>query len=463
MEVTPSIFESIRGNIRRSSEDPTAVGKAEKELCRLETKFAKCAKSMAKVLQVHSQMKSEIDKLKETVALQEHDLTLARNDSEKSKKLIAKLKREKRQRKKQMQNYKLVQKPPSPLLDKKVTSIDMGSDYSTPMNEFQDVTRHGIEERDSKDNQEHNYFQEKEEKDDSSDVSLQTKSNIEFKSNTNDYNSVIPKNSKSVTFKIDLFTGLINNTLDISKNEKFLITQQLEDAKSTIQNKNTVQLKTSPEKCDSTHNKQSLDMSQELYENTSNETMTFPSNEDPYLQVHRPSIVEDTPDIIMDTKVNDHPKRNEMDDRSDSYTSQIGNLTQKQSKMSEHSPQSSETSSAEFITISEWNEVEENCIRSTRSNKRSSVSSDRWNKELNKPVDRNIQKENDDQSKLSDTVYTDKNKEMEVSSAENITATENPLQNDNDELKLKLRKDSTSEDQEHTPIGRGKQEIDILI
>ena len=46
MEEKDSIFDSIRNSIKLAGEDPNAVGKALKELSKLESKFVKYAKSM---------------------------------------------------------------------------------------------------------------------------------------------------------------------------------------------------------------------------------------------------------------------------------------------------------------------------------------------------------------------------------------------------------------------------------
>ena len=95
-----SIFEALRCNVKLIGEDPSALENVEEGLCHLESKFTKYTKSMAEVLQVHSQMRKEIEKLKEAVAQKDSEILNTKDEVERSKKLILKLKREKQRLKK---------------------------------------------------------------------------------------------------------------------------------------------------------------------------------------------------------------------------------------------------------------------------------------------------------------------------------------------------------------------------
>ena len=106
-----SIFESLRCSIQLIGETPSALDEVEKGICQLELKFAKYAKSMTEVLQVHSQMKREIEKLKETVAQKESEILLTKQELEKSQKIALKLKREKHRLKKRKKGSSCVEKP----------------------------------------------------------------------------------------------------------------------------------------------------------------------------------------------------------------------------------------------------------------------------------------------------------------------------------------------------------------
>ena len=95
-----SIFEALRCSIKQIGDDPSALENVEEGLCQLESKFTKYAKSMTEVLQVHSQMKKEIEKLKETEAQKDEEILNMKEEIDQSKKLILKLKREKQRLKK---------------------------------------------------------------------------------------------------------------------------------------------------------------------------------------------------------------------------------------------------------------------------------------------------------------------------------------------------------------------------
>ena len=95
-----SIFEALRSNIKLIGEDPSALENVEDCVCQLELKFTKYSKSMAEVLQVHSQMKSEIQNLKEKVSEKDIEFMLAKGELEESRKLILRLRRETRRLKK---------------------------------------------------------------------------------------------------------------------------------------------------------------------------------------------------------------------------------------------------------------------------------------------------------------------------------------------------------------------------
>ena len=95
-----SIFEALRCSIKQIGEDPSALENVEEGLCQLESKFTKYAKSMTEVLHVHSQMKKEIEKLKETEAKKDEEILNMKEEINQSKKLILKLKREKQRLKK---------------------------------------------------------------------------------------------------------------------------------------------------------------------------------------------------------------------------------------------------------------------------------------------------------------------------------------------------------------------------
>ena len=95
-----SIFEALRSNIKLIGEDPSALENVEEGVCQLELKFTKYSKSMAEVLQVHSQMKSEIQNLKEKLSERNVEFMLAKGELEESRKLILRLRRETRRLKK---------------------------------------------------------------------------------------------------------------------------------------------------------------------------------------------------------------------------------------------------------------------------------------------------------------------------------------------------------------------------
>ena len=95
-----SIFEALRSNIKLIGEDPSALENVEEGVCQLELKFTKYSKSMAEVLQVHSQMKSEIQNLKEKLSERNVEYMLAKGELEESRKLILRLRRETRRLKK---------------------------------------------------------------------------------------------------------------------------------------------------------------------------------------------------------------------------------------------------------------------------------------------------------------------------------------------------------------------------
>ena len=95
-----SIFEALRSNIKLIGEDPSALENVEDCVCQLELKFTKYSKSMAEVLQVHSQMKSEIQNLKEKLSERNVEFMLAKGELEESRKLILRLRRETRRLKK---------------------------------------------------------------------------------------------------------------------------------------------------------------------------------------------------------------------------------------------------------------------------------------------------------------------------------------------------------------------------
>ena len=95
-----SIFEALRSNIKLLGEDPSALENVEDCVCQLELKFTKYSKSMAEVLQVHSQMKSEIQNLKEKLSERNVEFMLAKGELEESRKLILRLRRETRRLKK---------------------------------------------------------------------------------------------------------------------------------------------------------------------------------------------------------------------------------------------------------------------------------------------------------------------------------------------------------------------------
>lgn len=122
-EEKPSMFESLRNSIKLIGEDPTALENVEKGLCKLETKFTKYAKSMTEVLRVHSQMKTEIGKLNETIVKQENEILSAKTDSEKAKILIIKLKREKFRLKKRSRKSK---KPATALKETEPSNTNVG-------------------------------------------------------------------------------------------------------------------------------------------------------------------------------------------------------------------------------------------------------------------------------------------------------------------------------------------------
>ena len=95
-----SIFEALRSNIKLIGDDPSALENVEDCVCQLELKFTKYSKSMAEVLQVHSQMKSEIQNLKEKLSERNVEFMLAKGELEESRKLILRLRRETRRLKK---------------------------------------------------------------------------------------------------------------------------------------------------------------------------------------------------------------------------------------------------------------------------------------------------------------------------------------------------------------------------
>ena len=95
-----SIFEALRSNIKLIGEDPSALENVEDCVGQLELKFTKYSKSMAEVLQVHSQMKSEIQNLKEKLSERNVEFMLAKGELEESRKLILRLRRETRRLKK---------------------------------------------------------------------------------------------------------------------------------------------------------------------------------------------------------------------------------------------------------------------------------------------------------------------------------------------------------------------------
>ena len=128
MEGNPSFtFESLKNSIKLIREDPTAIDKLDVGICHLEKKFAKYAKSMAKVLQLHTQMKNEIDTLTETVSDQKRDLAIAKNDAEGLKKIIKRLKRKNHRHKKKCKKIKVVEKVPSHV----TTEIERPDDDAT--------------------------------------------------------------------------------------------------------------------------------------------------------------------------------------------------------------------------------------------------------------------------------------------------------------------------------------------
>ena len=95
-----SIFEALRSNIKLIGEDPSAIENVEDCVCQLELKFTKYSKSMAEVLQVHSQMKREIQNLKEKLSEKDIEFMLTKGELEESRKLILRLRRETRRLKK---------------------------------------------------------------------------------------------------------------------------------------------------------------------------------------------------------------------------------------------------------------------------------------------------------------------------------------------------------------------------
>ena len=112
-EERPSVFESLRCSIHLIGQDPSALEDVEKNISQLELKFSKYAKSMTDVLQVHSQMKKEIEKLKETVAQKETEILSTKHELDKSRKIALKLKREKQQFKKRKKRSFCVEKQTS--------------------------------------------------------------------------------------------------------------------------------------------------------------------------------------------------------------------------------------------------------------------------------------------------------------------------------------------------------------
>ena len=125
-EEKPSIFESLRNSIKLIGEDPTALENVEKGLCKLETKFTKYAKSMTEVLRIHSQMQTEIENLKEIIVKKENQIISAKIDSEKTKKLVTKLKKDKFRFKKHIRNWKNLQKPSSTINDEETSNSKGG-------------------------------------------------------------------------------------------------------------------------------------------------------------------------------------------------------------------------------------------------------------------------------------------------------------------------------------------------
>ena len=125
MEEKPHIFEFLRNSIKCIGEDPTAMSNVEKGLCQLETKFSKYAKSMTEVLRVHNQMETEIERLKKSAASQELEIVLAKDEANKSKELITKLKRKNQRLKRQNKKYKLAHNL-GPILTKKESTDNYG-------------------------------------------------------------------------------------------------------------------------------------------------------------------------------------------------------------------------------------------------------------------------------------------------------------------------------------------------
>ena len=87
-------INSVRKGINLICKDPTALENVKKDVGQLEKKYQQYAKYMETVLRVHSQMKTEIKQLNETIK-QEHEIVSAKTDSKKANKLTCKLKREK--------------------------------------------------------------------------------------------------------------------------------------------------------------------------------------------------------------------------------------------------------------------------------------------------------------------------------------------------------------------------------
>lgn len=85
------------------------VGKALKELSKLESKFVKYAKSMKEVLAVHAKMNTEMTELKETNIAQQSEILQAKDNEGKSEKTIIKLKRINKKLKKLNKKKKTVQ------------------------------------------------------------------------------------------------------------------------------------------------------------------------------------------------------------------------------------------------------------------------------------------------------------------------------------------------------------------
>jgi DNA repair ATPase RecN len=125
-EEKPSMFESLRNSIKLIGDDPKALENVEKGLCKLETKFTKYAQSMTEVLRIHSQMKTEIDNLNETITKQENEILSAKTDSDKAKVLVTKLKREKIRLKKRSRKSKNLQKPTTALNEKEPSNNNHG-------------------------------------------------------------------------------------------------------------------------------------------------------------------------------------------------------------------------------------------------------------------------------------------------------------------------------------------------